>query len=72
MSVSMSMDSHIPCDNQFVQLCPVQVLKGSHHLGRIDHVRVGDQVGADLERVEQVKKVSVHVLSCAESSHTCI
>ena len=50
---------------------PVQVLKGSHHLGRIDHVRVGDQVGADLERVEQVKKVSVHVLSCVESSHAC-
>ena len=38
----------------------LKVLKGSHHLGRIDHVRVGDQVGADLERVEQVKKVSIH------------
>ena len=34
-------------------------------------MRVGDQVGADLERVEQVKKVSVHVLSCMESSHAC-
>jgi ectoine hydroxylase len=29
----------------------LQVLKGSHHLGRIDHGKVGDQTGADLERV---------------------
>ena len=29
----------------------LQVLKGSHHLGRIDHVKVGDQTGADPERV---------------------
>lgn len=30
----------------------LQVLKGSHHLGRIDHGKVGDQTGADMERVE--------------------
>jgi ectoine hydroxylase-related dioxygenase (phytanoyl-CoA dioxygenase family) len=30
----------------------LQVLKGSHHLGRIDHGKVGDQTGADLERVQ--------------------
>ncbi len=29
----------------------VQVLKGSHLLGRLDHVLVGDQAGADRERV---------------------
>jgi ectoine hydroxylase-related dioxygenase (phytanoyl-CoA dioxygenase family) len=29
----------------------LQVLKGSHHLGRIDHGKTGDQTGADLERV---------------------
>jgi ectoine hydroxylase-related dioxygenase (phytanoyl-CoA dioxygenase family) len=29
----------------------LQVLKGSHHLGRIDHGKVGDQTGADMERV---------------------
>jgi ectoine hydroxylase-related dioxygenase (phytanoyl-CoA dioxygenase family) len=29
----------------------LQVLKGSHHLGRIDHVKIGDQTGADPERV---------------------
>jgi ectoine hydroxylase len=30
----------------------VQVLKGSHHMGRIDHGPIGDQTGADPERVE--------------------
>ena len=30
----------------------LQVLKGSHHLGRIDHGKVGDQTGADMERVK--------------------
>jgi ectoine hydroxylase len=29
----------------------LQVLKGSHHLGRLDHDKVGDQTGADMERV---------------------
>jgi ectoine hydroxylase-related dioxygenase (phytanoyl-CoA dioxygenase family) len=29
----------------------LQILKGSHHLGRIDHGKVGDQTGADMERV---------------------
>jgi ectoine hydroxylase-related dioxygenase (phytanoyl-CoA dioxygenase family) len=30
----------------------LQVLKGSHLLGRIDHIKVGDQTGADMERVD--------------------
>ncbi len=30
----------------------LQVLRGSHNLGRIDHVKVGDQTGADPERVQ--------------------
>ena len=30
----------------------LQVIKGSHKMGRIDHVKVGDQTGADLQRVE--------------------
>ena len=33
----------------------LQVLRGSHHLGRIDHGKVGDQTGADLERVEAAR-----------------
>jgi len=34
----------------------LQVLKGSHHLGRIDHVLTGDQAGADMERVTQARE----------------
>lgn len=35
----------------------LQVLKGSHHLGRVDHgLLEGEQVGADLRRVEEAKK----------------
>ncbi len=33
------------------------MLQGSHKAGRIDHIRVGDQTGADIERVEQLMKV---------------
>lgn len=32
----------------------LQVIRGSHHLGRIEHTLVGDQAGADPERVERV------------------
>lgn len=32
----------------------LQVVAGSHHLGRIDHGKVGDQTGADPERVQQI------------------
>ena len=36
----------------------LQVLQGSHHLGRIDHGLLdGEQVGADLHRVEEACKV---------------
>ena len=30
----------------------LQVIRGSHHMGRIDHGKTGEQTGADLERVE--------------------
>lgn len=30
----------------------LQVLRGSHHIGRVDHGAVGEQTGADPERVE--------------------
>ena len=35
----------------------MQVLKGSHHMGRVDHVLTGDQAGADLERVREAERV---------------
>ncbi|XP_064616424.1 L-proline trans-4-hydroxylase-like [Liolophura sinensis] len=34
----------------------LQILRGSHKCGRIEHLFVGGQTGADLERVEQLKK----------------
>lgn len=34
----------------------MQVLRGSHLMGRIDHVLTGDQAGADLERVREAQK----------------
>lgn len=39
----------------------LQVLVGSHHMGRIDHVQVGTQLGAEPERVEEAKKRLTHV-----------
>jgi len=34
----------------------LEVLKGSHRMGRINHVLSGDQAGADLERVTEAEK----------------
>ena len=34
----------------------LQVLRGSHWMGRIDHILTGDQAGADLERVREAEK----------------
>jgi len=34
----------------------LQVIEGSHHCGRVDHVLTGDQAGADRERVDEVLK----------------
>ena len=39
----------------------LQVLRGSHQLGRLDHGIVGGQTGADMERVEQAMKIMEHV-----------
>jgi ectoine hydroxylase len=34
----------------------LQVIRNSHHCGRINHVLTGDQAGADRERVEELLK----------------
>jgi hypothetical protein len=34
----------------------LQVLRGSHRMGRLNHVAVGDQTGADPERVEAARR----------------
>ncbi|MFP4090857.1 MAG: phytanoyl-CoA dioxygenase family protein [Cyclobacteriaceae bacterium] len=35
----------------------LQVIKGSHKMGRVNHVLSGDQAGADMERVNEILKV---------------
>jgi len=39
----------------------IQVIKGSHRYGRIEHGVVGTQTGADLERVEAIKAREEHI-----------
>jgi ectoine hydroxylase len=39
----------------------LQVLRGSHKLGRVEHGKFGDQTGADPERVENAMKIMVLV-----------
>lgn len=39
----------------------LQVIRGSHHCGRIHHVLTGEQAGADLERVNEILKRYDHV-----------
>ncbi len=39
----------------------LQVLRGSQHIGRIDHNKTGDQTGADMERVEAAMERYEHV-----------
>jgi len=34
----------------------LQVLRGSHLMGRVDHILTGDQAGADMERVREAEK----------------
>lgn len=34
----------------------MQVLKGSHHMGRVTHSQTGEQAGADMERVREAEK----------------
>jgi len=34
----------------------MQLIRGSHHMGRVDHGKTGDQTGADMERVTEALK----------------
>ena len=40
-----------------VNVPPIQILRGSHKCGRIEHLMVAGQTGADLERVKEIEKV---------------
>lgn len=39
----------------------LQVLRGSHRMGRINHILSGDQAGADIERVQEASKRLEHL-----------
>jgi ectoine hydroxylase-related dioxygenase (phytanoyl-CoA dioxygenase family) len=39
----------------------LQVLKGTHRLGRLDHGTVGEQTGADPSRIHQIEDMFEHV-----------
>ncbi len=57
--MSQGMYSTVSKEVTLVMSHCTQVLRGSHLIGRIDHKRVGGQTGADMERVEHIKKVSI-------------
>ena len=46
----------IPLDHCHKENGCLQVLRGSHKMGRIDHHGQGDQQEANLERVEEVSR----------------
>ncbi len=48
----------------------LQVIRGSHHCGRIHHQLTGDQAGADPERVEQILQ-RFELVYCRNESWRC-
>ena len=46
----------IAVDKATIENGCMQVIRGSHKLGRVNHVLSGEQAGADMERVEEAKK----------------
>ena len=48
--------AYIAVDRATRQNGCLQVIRGSHRLGRVEHVLSGDQAGADHERVEEILK----------------
>ncbi len=53
----------IAVDDATIENGCLQVLKASHHMGRVNHVLSGDQAGADMERVTEAKK-SLELVHC--------
>lgn len=51
------MSAFVALDEATVANGCLQVLKGSHLLGRLDHGRVGDQTGTDPERIAEIESM---------------
>jgi len=49
----------------------LQVIKGSHHMGRIDHAKAGEQTGADIERVNEALKY-LEIVNCEMEPGTAL
>ncbi len=49
----------------------LQVIKGFHHMGRVEHSRFGDQTGAEPDRVRAAKERMEHVY-CEAAPGTAI
>ena len=60
------MTAYFAIDRQTMENGCIKLLKGSNKLGRIDHVAIGDQQGADPERVELALKRFEEVFFVAE------
>ncbi|XP_072032982.1 L-proline trans-4-hydroxylase-like [Amphiura filiformis] len=54
-SVSIALDKAYP-ENGCLQL-----LRGSHRAGRVDHIKIGDQFGADPKRVKYYQEKMEHI-----------
>jgi len=49
------MSAFVALDEATIENGCLQVLKGSHALGRLDHGKIGNQMGTDSSRIEQVE-----------------
>lgn len=47
------------CTDNIVSLL-IQLLRGSHKCGRIEHVTIGEQNGCDVDRVKEIMDVCPH------------
>jgi len=56
----MMISAFIPIDRCYKDNGCLQILTGSHKCGRIEHAIRAGQTGADLERVEEIRKVCPH------------
>lgn len=54
----------MPIDDCTIENGCLQVLPGSHKMGRFDHVNVGQQLGAEPERVQEVNIFRVLLILC--------
>ncbi|KAK6167919.1 hypothetical protein SNE40_021843 [Patella caerulea] len=54
------MSVFLPIDDCRKENGCLEILEGSHKCGRIEHLMVAGQTGADMERVNEIKKVCPH------------